>query len=79
MRDHGVAADLSRVPRTGTMTLCWWLDQLGPMARSVEDTLLVLQAISGPDPSRSICTRRARLRCRGNGSRICVSAISPSG
>jgi Asp-tRNA(Asn)/Glu-tRNA(Gln) amidotransferase A subunit family amidase len=32
------------------MTLCWSLDKLGPMARSVEDGLLVLQAISGLDP-----------------------------
>ncbi len=39
-----------RVPRTGAMTLCWSLDKLGPMARGVEDGLLVLQAISGPDP-----------------------------
>jgi Asp-tRNA(Asn)/Glu-tRNA(Gln) amidotransferase A subunit family amidase len=31
------------------MTLCWSLDKLGPMARGVEDTLLVLKAISGPD------------------------------
>jgi Asp-tRNA(Asn)/Glu-tRNA(Gln) amidotransferase A subunit family amidase len=31
------------------MTLCWSLDKLGPMTRSVEDALLVLQAISGPD------------------------------
>jgi Asp-tRNA(Asn)/Glu-tRNA(Gln) amidotransferase A subunit family amidase len=31
------------------MTLCWSLDKLGPMARGVEDTLLVLHAISGPD------------------------------
>jgi len=31
------------------MTLCWSLDKLGPMARGVEDTLLVLSAISGPD------------------------------
>jgi Asp-tRNA(Asn)/Glu-tRNA(Gln) amidotransferase A subunit family amidase len=31
------------------MTLAWSLDKLGPMARSVEDTMLVLQAISGPD------------------------------
>jgi Asp-tRNA(Asn)/Glu-tRNA(Gln) amidotransferase A subunit family amidase len=37
------------VPRTGAMTLCWSLDKLGPMTRSVEDTMLVLQAISGPD------------------------------
>jgi Asp-tRNA(Asn)/Glu-tRNA(Gln) amidotransferase A subunit family amidase len=32
------------------MTLCWSLDKLGPMTRSVEDAILVLQAISGPDP-----------------------------
>ena len=32
------------------MTLCWSLDKLGPMTRSVEDGLLVLSAISGPDP-----------------------------
>jgi Asp-tRNA(Asn)/Glu-tRNA(Gln) amidotransferase A subunit family amidase len=31
------------------MTLAWSLDKLGPMARSVEDTMLVLHAISGPD------------------------------
>jgi Asp-tRNA(Asn)/Glu-tRNA(Gln) amidotransferase A subunit family amidase len=33
------------------MTLCWTLDKLGPMTRGVEDTLLVLRAISGPDAS----------------------------
>jgi Asp-tRNA(Asn)/Glu-tRNA(Gln) amidotransferase A subunit family amidase len=38
------------VARTGAMTLCWSLDKLGPMARGVEDAMLVLQAISGPDP-----------------------------
>jgi Asp-tRNA(Asn)/Glu-tRNA(Gln) amidotransferase A subunit family amidase len=32
------------------MTLCWSLDKLGPMTRGVEDALLVLRAISGPDP-----------------------------
>jgi Asp-tRNA(Asn)/Glu-tRNA(Gln) amidotransferase A subunit family amidase len=31
------------------MTLCWSLDKLGPMTRGVEDTMLVLQAITGPD------------------------------
>jgi Asp-tRNA(Asn)/Glu-tRNA(Gln) amidotransferase A subunit family amidase len=31
------------------MTLCWSLDKLGPMTRHVEDAMLVLQAISGPD------------------------------
>jgi Asp-tRNA(Asn)/Glu-tRNA(Gln) amidotransferase A subunit family amidase len=31
------------------MTLCWSLDKLGPMTRTVEDAMLVLRAISGPD------------------------------
>ena len=47
---NGLRPTYGRVPRTGAMTLCWSLDKLGPMARSVEDTILVLQAISGPDP-----------------------------
>ncbi len=46
----GLRPTYGRVPRTGAMTLCWTLDKLGPMTRSVEDTLLVLNAISGPDP-----------------------------
>lgn len=46
---NGLRPTYGRVPRTGAMTLCWSLDKLGPMCRSVEDTLLVLQAITGPD------------------------------
>ena len=46
----GLRPTFGRVPRTGAMTLCWSLDKLGPIARSVEDTLLILRAISGPDP-----------------------------
>ncbi len=45
----GLRPTYGRVPRTGAMTLCWSLDKLGPMTRSVEDGVLVLQAISGPD------------------------------
>ncbi len=45
----GLRPTFGRVPRTGAMTLCWSLDKLGPMARSVEDTMLVLRAITGPD------------------------------
>ena len=47
---EGLRPTYGRVARTGAMTLCWSLDKLGPMARGVEDTLLVLRAISGPDP-----------------------------
>ena len=45
----GLRPTYGRVPRTGAMTLCWSLDKLGPMARSVEDTMLVLRSITGPD------------------------------
>jgi Asp-tRNA(Asn)/Glu-tRNA(Gln) amidotransferase A subunit family amidase len=45
----GLRPTFGRVPRTGSMTLAWSLDKLGPIARSVEDTMLVLHAISGAD------------------------------
>jgi Asp-tRNA(Asn)/Glu-tRNA(Gln) amidotransferase A subunit family amidase len=45
----GLRPTFGRVARTGAMTLCWSLDKLGPMTRSVEDAMLVLQAISGPN------------------------------
>ncbi len=45
----GLRPTYGRVARAGAMTLCWSLDKLGPMTRSVEDAMLVLQAISGPD------------------------------
>src|SRR6185437_7503925 len=45
----GLRPTFGRVPRTGAMTLCWTLDKLGPMTRSVEDAMLVLRAITGPD------------------------------
>jgi Asp-tRNA(Asn)/Glu-tRNA(Gln) amidotransferase A subunit family amidase len=47
----GLRPTFGRVPRTGAMTLSWTCDKLGPMARSVEDTLFVLDAISGFDAS----------------------------
>jgi Asp-tRNA(Asn)/Glu-tRNA(Gln) amidotransferase A subunit family amidase len=45
----GLRPTFGRVARTGAMTLCWSLDKLGPLTRSVEDALVVLHAISGPD------------------------------
>ncbi|HEY4305067.1 MAG TPA: amidase [Gemmatimonadaceae bacterium] len=45
----GLRPTYGRVPRSGAMTLCWSLDKLGPMTRSVEDAILVLKEISGPD------------------------------
>ena len=51
----GLRPTFGRVPRTGAMTLCWSLDKLGPMTRSVEDAVLVLNAISGPDGHDVAC------------------------
>ena len=45
----GLRPTFGRVPRTGAMTLSWSCDKLGPMARCVEDTVVVLAAISGYD------------------------------
>ncbi len=45
----GLRPTYGRVARTGAMTLCWSLDKLGPMTRSVEDAMLVLAAINGAD------------------------------
>jgi Asp-tRNA(Asn)/Glu-tRNA(Gln) amidotransferase A subunit family amidase len=57
MRDGvtGLRPTFGRVPRTGAMTLSWSCDKLGPMARGVEDTMLVLQAIAGPDEKDVAC------------------------
>jgi Asp-tRNA(Asn)/Glu-tRNA(Gln) amidotransferase A subunit family amidase len=51
----GLRPTYGRVPRTGAMTLSWTCDKLGPMARSVEDTMLVLHAITGPDAVDVAC------------------------
>ncbi|MGP1357087.1 amidase [Roseicyclus sp.] len=45
----GLRPTFGRVPRTGGMALCWTLDKVGPICRSVEDTAIVLAALNGPD------------------------------
>lgn len=57
MRDGvtGLRPTFGRVPRTGAMTLSWTCDKLGAMTRCVEDTMLVLEAIKGPDGEDVAC------------------------
>ncbi|MFM1822708.1 MAG: hypothetical protein RI967_974 [Planctomycetota bacterium] len=43
----GLRPTFGRVPRDGAMALCWSWDKVGPIARSVVDTGLVLAAING--------------------------------
>ncbi|MEM7228274.1 MAG: amidase [Planctomycetota bacterium] len=45
----GLRPTFGRVSRTGAMTLCWSLDKVGPIARTVEDCALILDAICGAD------------------------------
>lgn len=45
----GLRPTFGRVSRAGAMTLCWSLDKVGPICRSVEDTALVLAALNGFD------------------------------
>jgi Asp-tRNA(Asn)/Glu-tRNA(Gln) amidotransferase A subunit family amidase len=45
----GLRPTFGRVSRHGAMALSWSMDKLGPIARSVEDCALVLDAIRGPD------------------------------
>ena len=46
----GLKQTYGRASRRGVFPLCWSLDHAGPMARTVEDTAIILQAIAGHDP-----------------------------
>lgn len=45
----GLRPTFGRVSRAGAMALCWSLDKIGPICRSVEDAALVLAALGGGD------------------------------
>ncbi|HKU97936.1 MAG TPA: amidase [Vineibacter sp.] len=46
----GLKVTFGRISLHGTLLLSWTLDSIGPMARSVEDCALLLNALAGPDP-----------------------------
>ena len=69
----GLKPTYGRVSRAGVLTLSWTLDHTGPMARTVEDCALMLQALAGydaadpassrepvPDYTAALATGRAR-------------------
>lgn len=47
----GLKPTYGRVSRYGITALSWTLDHVGPMARSVADVAVMLQAIAGADPA----------------------------
>jgi aspartyl-tRNA(Asn)/glutamyl-tRNA(Gln) amidotransferase subunit A len=46
----GLKVTYGRIGLSGTILLSWTLDSIGPMARSVEDCALLLNALAAPDP-----------------------------
>ena len=53
----GLRPSWSRLSRQGIFTLSWELDTAGPLARSAEDTAIMLQAIAGYDPNDPTTSR----------------------
>jgi len=47
----GIKPTYGRVSRAGVLPLSWSLDHCGPLTRTVEDAALILNAISGQDPT----------------------------
>jgi Asp-tRNA(Asn)/Glu-tRNA(Gln) amidotransferase A subunit family amidase len=45
----GLRPTFGRISRHGAMALCWSMDKLGPICRSVEDCALVFDAVRGSD------------------------------
>ncbi len=45
----GLRPTFGRISRHGAMALCWSMDKIGPICRTVEDCAIILDIIQGPD------------------------------
>lgn len=61
----GLRPTFGRVSRAGAMALCWSLDKVGPITRTVDDALLVLAALDGEDRAGDPSTRAMPLEFDG--------------
>ena len=75
----GLRPTYGRVPRTGAMTLCWSLDKLGPMTRTVEDAMLVCRPSPVPTPAICQVFPAGLTSIQAPPWRDCGSAISRAG
>jgi aspartyl-tRNA(Asn)/glutamyl-tRNA(Gln) amidotransferase subunit A len=78
----GMKPTYGRVSRYGVVPLSWSLDHAGPMARSVEDCAILLQAIAGYDPKDAASANvpvpdlRAELKNGIKGLRVGVPRVN---
>src|SRR6266851_5307268 len=74
----GLKPTYGRISKAGALPLAWSLDHAGPLARSVADCALLLQATAGPDPrdpsssSQSVPDFSADLQAGVSGLRVGV-------
>ncbi len=52
----GLRPTYGRVTRHNVVPMCWAMDTIGPMARTVQDCAILLQAIAGHDPGDPTCS-----------------------
>jgi aspartyl-tRNA(Asn)/glutamyl-tRNA(Gln) amidotransferase subunit A len=46
----GLRPTWGRISRNGAFPMAWFMDTIGPMTKTVEDTAMIFQAIAGHDP-----------------------------
>ena len=79
----GLKPTFGRVSRYGAFPLSWTMDCIGPLARTVEDCALIMQAIAGVDPNDPtvpdvpVPDYSARLRRDLRGVRVGVTVGKP--
>ena len=67
----GVRPTTGRVSNRGVVPVSWTFDTVGPIARSAEDCALLLEAVAGHDPRRSVHDRGRRSSVRVATRRRC--------
>jgi aspartyl-tRNA(Asn)/glutamyl-tRNA(Gln) amidotransferase subunit A len=54
----GLKPTYGRVSRYGAIPLAWSIDHVGPLARSVEDVVILMQVLAGPDTNDPTSSER---------------------